>query len=148
MSLRGSCFFWAPAWDYLAGCPSTSSDLPKPKQWIRLRLQLGPATSRRRLTCSKCLEVSPPSPCPSEATPFTEQPPQVSSSHDTTIRVFVHVPMCAVSACVCVFAFVCVLAHSFLYVCMCTCVCMACVCACLRCVPGGTFVCQCLCVYA
>lgn len=49
----------------------TSSDLSKPKQWIWLRLQLGPPYPKRHLTYSKCLEISIiPTPCPSKVTPW------------------------------------------------------------------------------
>ena len=39
--------------------PQTSTNLSKPQQWIELRLQLGPATSRRHLTCQESWEMSP-----------------------------------------------------------------------------------------
>ena len=76
-----------PADAWLAA-PPTSPDSSQPKRWIELRLQLGPATSRRHLTCNKHLEMSPTSaPCHSESAPWwpllsRHSPPRARHCHD------------------------------------------------------------------
>lgn len=85
--------------------------MSKANPWIQLRLQLGPATSRRHLTGNKCSEMSPtPALCQSGSTPWRplfsqDCSPQVSCSHDF------HCPVCA-CACTCVLAPACPLAQT------------------------------------
>lgn len=99
-----------PADTWLAA-PLTSPNLSKANPWIQLRLQLGPATSRRHLTGNKCSEMSPtPALCQSGSTPWRpllsrDCSPQVSCSHDF------HCPVCA-CACTCVPAPACPLAQT------------------------------------
>lgn len=99
-----------PADTWLAA-PLTSPNLSEANPWIQLRLQLGPAISRRHLTGNKCSEMSPtPALCQSGSTLWRplfsrDCSPQVSCSHDF------HCPVCA-CACTCVPAPACPLAQT------------------------------------
>ena len=91
---------WPPPSDTWLIAPRTSPNLSKPQQWIELRLQLGPATSRRHLTCQEDWEMSPAPALGHSGSPWWplcswDCPPPASCCHDF------HCPVCA-CVCVCV----------------------------------------------
>ena len=95
---------WPPTSDTWLIAPRTSPNLSKPQRWIEIRLQQGPATSRRHLTCQEDWEMSPTPALGHSGSPWwplcsRDCPPPASCCHDF------HCPVCAcVCVCVCVLA--------------------------------------------
>ena len=93
---------WPPPSDTWLIAPRTSPNLSKPQRWIEIRLQQGPATSRRHLTCQEDWEMSPTPALGHSGSPWwplcsRDCPPPASCCHDF------HCPVCA-CVCVCVCA--------------------------------------------